>query len=171
MSAKKGSDFSRRDLLFGFVDRIRGREPGEKAVTGVTQESSEADGHFAAGRWSEAVNAYRDVLARESGNEEARVRLGICFYRQGKHTQAVVELGRVLRKRSHNLASLYLGLCHARRGELDKAATAWKAYFEPSRVPLMREINFQLARIETEKEVDSGSVAAAVEEALAAEQG
>lgn len=171
MEDRKPKPFSRRDLLFGFMDRIRGREPGEEKATGISAPSTAADGLFSEGKWAEALDAYREVLGREAGDVEARVRVGICLYRLGKHTQAVAELGAALRKKEHGLAYLYLGLCHARRGEPDKMTAAWKKYFEPARVNLQREVNLQVACIEAGHETDSGQAADAVEKALAMEQG
>ena len=170
MTAKKPEPFSRRELLFGFMDRIRGRDRAETAPTGLDSGLAKADEVFAQGKWSEALEAYRDSLSTSPLNDEARVRVGICFYRLEKHTQAMTELKAVLRKRPHNLASLYLGLTHARRGELDKTLAAWKAYFDPGRVALMREVNLQCACIEEGHEVDSGEVARAVENALEADR-
>jgi len=170
MSGQKSQKFSRRDLIFGFMDRIRGREQGEEAATGMTAPSAEADAHFAEGRWEEALDAYRNVLGQAASDAEARVRVGICLYRLGKHTQAVAELAAVLRKREHNLGSLYLGLCHARRGEPDKMTEAWKKYFEPARVNLQREVNLQVACFEEGHGSDTGQAADAVEQAILAEK-
>lgn len=170
MDKKKNPKFSRRDLLFGFVDRMRGREPCEAAPTGASAPSAAADALFKEGKWPEALDAYRAVLCNAAGDAETRVRVGICFYRMEKHTQAMAELNAVLRRKEHHLAYLYLGLCHARRGEPDKMAAAWKKYFEPGRVNLQREINLQVACIEAGHEVDSGQAADAVEEALRADK-
>ncbi len=170
MKEKKAQAFSRRELLFGFMDRIRGREPGEAAATGVSAPSAAADALFGEGRWAEALDAYREALGREAADVEARVRVGICLYRLGKHTQAVAELNAALRRKEHNLALLYLGLCHARRGEPGRMAEAWKRYFEPGRINLQREVNLQVACLEAGHEVDSGQAADAVEQALGLEQ-
>lgn len=173
---KKGKneeiDVSRRRLLFGFMDRLRGNAE-EAPVAAASQTApvlAQANAAFAAGDFATALGFYRTFLQAESANTEARQRLGECLYRQGQYIQAKVEFERLLQKnRKDNRAILFLGLVLARLDRVQKAAVVWKLFFDPHSVVLQRELNLQIALVETASEDQmpvAGTVAEAVERVL-----
>lgn len=150
--AKEEIDVSRRRLLFGFMDKLRG-EPEAAPVASASQTApmlAAANAAFAAGTWDAAEGHYREFLKAESENVEARQRLGECLYRQGRYIQAKVEFERIMQKnRSNNRAIVYLGLVMARLERVQKAAVVWKLFSDPHNVPLQRELNLQIALVES----------------------
>jgi len=82
-----------------------------------------------------------------------------------------VEFERLLQKdRKNNRAILFLGLVLARLDRVQKAAVVWKLFFDPHSVPLSRELNLQIALVETAAEDQlpaAATVADAVERVLA----
>jgi tetratricopeptide (TPR) repeat protein len=175
-SDKKGKkeeiDVSRRRLLFGFLDRARGVEAAPVAAASQTAPVlAQANAAFAAGDFAAAAGLYKSFLQDESANAEARQRFGECLYRQGQHIQAKIEFERLLQKnRKDNRAILFLGLVLARLDRVQKAAVVWKLFFDPRNVTLQRELNLQIALVESageEQLPNAASVAEAVERVLA----
>jgi tetratricopeptide (TPR) repeat protein len=174
--AKEEIDVSRRRLLFGFLDRVRGAEQAPVAAASRTAPVlAAANTAFTSGDFEGAAGHYREFLQLESGNLEAHQRLGECLYHLGKHIQAKVELERVLHKNhKDNRALLYLGLVMARLERVEKAAVLWKLYFDPHNVLVQRELNLQIALIESAGEDDMPNhlaVAEAIEAVLASVAG
>jgi predicted Zn-dependent protease len=113
-----------------------------------------------------SVRRLRDCVKAAPDDQWARLELGEALYRQGKFIQARVELDRILHAAPENhQARLYLGLTMCKMGNPDKVKTAWKGYFEPGNLELQREINVQLAFLETENDLDLDEIAACVERA------
>jgi tetratricopeptide (TPR) repeat protein len=181
---KEEIDVSRRRLLFGFMDKLRGA-PEAAPVASASQTApilAEANAAFAAGSWEAAIAPYRQFLEAERENAEARQRLGECLYNLGRYIPAKVEFERVMQKnRSNNRAILFLGLVLARLDRVQKAAVVWKLFFDPHSVVLQRELNIQIALVESAMGAnadgedgdasnlpDPVKVAEAVERALAA---
>lgn len=168
---KEEIDVSRRRLLFGFLDRMRGAEEAPVAVASQTAPVlAQANQAFAARDFAGAAALYKGFLTQESANMEARQRYGECLYRQGQHIQAKVEFERILQKdRANKRAVLFLGLVLARLERPQKAAVVWKLHFDPHDVVLQRELNLQIALAETASEdqpADGKAMAAAVEGVL-----
>lgn len=161
------TDMSRRDLLLGMVNRFKGTEESAKTVSGIQPDQLNGDRLLDEGNYEQAISAYRTCLQKAPEHREARAKLGYCLYRQERYVQAACEFKRILAKGSHNFSSLYLGLCHARKGDLDKAAAAWGKYFNPGRPEIMREINVQLALLETGENLDPAEVAEAIDSVAA----
>lgn len=171
--AKEEIDVSRRRLLFGFMDRMRGVQD-DVPVARASETApvlAAANKAYAAGDFAAATGHYKEFLRDESSNMEARQRLGECLYRQGQHIQAKIEFERILQKnQKDNRALLFLGLVLARLDRVQKAAVVWKLHFDPHAVGLQRELNLQIALVETAAEdqlPDAKAVADAVEQALA----
>lgn len=169
---KEEIDVSRRRLLFGFLDRARGTESAPMAAASQTAPMlAQANTAFAAADFPTAAGFYKSFLQAESDNAEARQRYGECLYRQGQYIQAKVEFERLLQKdRKNNRAILFLGLVLARLDRVQKAAVVWKLFFDPHSVVLQRELNLQIALVETAAEDQlpaCASVADAVERVLA----
>ena len=148
-------DVNRRKLLFGFVDKLRGK-PEAAPVAAASQTApmlAAANAAFAAGSWEEAAGHYREFLQAESENMEARQRFGECQYRLGRYIQAKVEFERIMQKsRTNNRAILFLGLVLARLDRAQKAAVVWKLFFDPHNVAVQRELNIQIALVEAATE-------------------
>ena len=150
--AQEEIDVKRRRLLFGFMDTLRGKsEPEPMATASQTAPIlAEANAAFAAGSWEAALAPFRTFLEAERENVEARQRLGECLYNLGRYIPAKVEFERILqRNRSNNRAILFLGLVLARLERVQKAAVVWKLYFDPHNVTLQRELNLQIALVES----------------------
>ena len=164
---KEEIDVSRRRLLFGFLDRARGVEAAPVAAASQTAPVlAKANATYAAGDFAAASALYKSFLQDESANGEARQRFGECLYRQGQFIQAKIEFERLLQKnRKDNRAILFLGLVLARLDRVQKAAVVWKLFFDPHSVPLSRELNLQIALVESAAE-DELPAAAAVAEAV-----
>jgi len=168
---KEEIDVSRRRLLFGFLDRARGVEAAPMAAASQTAPVlAQANAAYAAGDFAAASGFYKAFLQDESANVEARQRYGECLYRQGQLIQAKVEFERLLQKnRKDNRALVFLGLVLARLDRVQKAAVVWKLYFDPHNVPLSRELNLQIAFVESAPEGElpaALAVAEAVERVL-----
>jgi tetratricopeptide (TPR) repeat protein len=173
--AKEEIDVSRRRLFFGFLDRMRGEEAAPVAAASQTAGTlARANASFGAGDYAAACALYKEFLTEESGNLEARQRLGECLYRQGQHIQAKIEFERILQKKQKdNRALLFLGLVMARLDRVRKSAVVWKLFFDPHAVGLQRELNLQIALVEMAAEGElppANEVADAVERALAQNQ-
>lgn len=147
-SGKKAPGVSRRDLLFGLVNRLRGPAEDGRQLSSLAAQEIEADNLAATGDYAKATQVYRSLLVAHPQLAEARAKLGRCLYASGRLVQAKVELLRARREGAGPAAVLYLGLCLAREGYLGKAAVAWKDYFNAERPELMREINVFLAQLE-----------------------
>ncbi len=183
---KKSNPLSRRDFLFGGLRKLRGEdkdaEPAKNdfalhaATEGVgkdeAQQAKEAflrgNKQYAVSDYEAAVPEYRECVRLFPAHLEARKRLGYCLYRLGQNVQAKVEFERVLREaKKDNYCALYLGLAQARLGKADKAVAAWKQYFNPDEVRIMRELNLQMALLQSPEKPDLEDVVEQVEEAIA----
>jgi TolA-binding protein len=152
---KEEIDVSRRRLLFGFMDRMRGNTEAAPvaAASQTAPVLAQANEAYKAGNFAAATGFYKTFLQAESANAEARQRLGECLYRQGQYIQAKVEFERLLQKdRKNNRAILFLGLVLARLDRVQKAAVVWKLFFDPHSVVLQRELNLQIALVESAAE-------------------
>jgi tetratricopeptide (TPR) repeat protein len=149
---KEEIDVNRRRLLFGFMDKLRG-VPESAPVASASETApvlAEANAAFAAGSWEAAIAPYRKFLDAERENVEARQRLGECLYNLGRYIPAKVEFERIMQKnRNNNRAIVYLGLVLARLERVQKAAVVWKLHFDPHNVALQRELNLQIALVES----------------------
>lgn len=168
-SGKDKIDVSRRRFLTGAFGRYK---DADKAPVSSTSESlpvlKQAEQAFEAENYEEAVTAYKTFLKGEPSNMQARQRLGLCLYHQGRLVQAKIEFERVLKHRvGDNEALLYLGLTLASLGKLDKAVKHWKKHFDPERIPVQRELNVQTALLEGEDPPSAEEVVADVEKAIA----
>jgi tetratricopeptide (TPR) repeat protein len=182
--AEERSGFSRRDILFGGLRRVRENlgevaqmvKPEPKASTAPAPKPGDgglpgrlAEGHAAynACEYEAAVVAYRDCCQLDPEHADARRRLGYCLYRSGQFLQAKVELERALRiLGKDNFTALYLGLCYARLDRAAEAVAAWREYFNANEVRIMREINLQAALLESPEPPLAADAADALEEAI-----
>lgn len=171
---RKSTSISRRDLLFGGIKKLRREEEWRELREDQQTKNRQAAGVLEEGNmllergdYQGAAEKYRVCLKEDSSFLEAHRRLGYCLYRLEQYIQAKVEFERVLYNRNRdNFSSLYLGLCLARLGKPEKAAEAWKGYFNPEEIHIQREINLQLAMLETGRPPSAKEMAEAVEDAV-----
>jgi len=181
MQDNQSRRFSRRELLLNPLRRLRGEDPETPVAhtprpeklhvpappENPAQDLENANRAYEGHDWDTAVAGYRTFLRAEPDNFKARRRLGYCLYQQGQFIQARVELERVLRAvPDDNESRLYLGLALMRMKLRDKAAAAWKEYFEPGLLEIQREINVQLAFLETDDPPSPDELASAVEKSI-----
>jgi tetratricopeptide (TPR) repeat protein len=180
VSEKKKPPLSRRDFLFGGLRRLRGDDrPEAPALAAATQgvapdAAKQAKDAFVRGnlayasaRYEAAIPEYRECVRLFPAHLEARKRLGYCLYRTGQFVQARIEFERVLREaKADNFSSLYLGLTFASMGRADKAAAAWRQYRNTDEVRIMRELNLQIALLESPEKPDLADVVAEVEQTI-----
>lgn len=170
MAKKTRINASRRDFLFGAVRRFRGEEKDDTPIAATTETIPllvRANEHYTKGEFEEAVEVYREYLKIEQNDNAVRLQLGKSLYNAGKHAASRVEFKRVLKCcKKDSQATLYLGLTHARAGNLEQAATVWEDFFDLSNVALLRELNLQKGLIETGEAESPEKVVEAVEKAL-----
>lgn len=171
--------FSRRDILFGGLRKLRsfGEEKGPAApeakaappASELAKRLAEAHAAFKAADYEAAAEAYRSCSRLDTNHPDVRRRLGYCLYRLGQYVQARVELDRALRLLTKdNFTSLYLGLTLARMGRPKDAVAAWRAYYNPDEIRIMRELNLQIALLEAPEPTTAEAAADAVEESVEA---
>ncbi|MEW5773651.1 MAG: tetratricopeptide repeat protein [Thermodesulfobacteriota bacterium] len=168
--------FSRRDILFGGLRKLRafGEEkepaPAAKAAPPASELAQRlAAGHAAFNRadYPAATEEYQACIRLDPNHPDVRRRLGYCLYRQARYVQAKVELERALRiLGKDNYASLYLGLTLARMDRPADAVSAWRAYYNPDEIRIMRELNLQIALLEAPEPTTAEAAADAVDEAV-----
>jgi len=171
---KKQAGMSRRELLFGAVKKLRREDEWQEVREQEQAKSKKAASILEQGNtllengdYEGAAEKYRALIKEDSSFLEAHRRLGYCLYRLGKHIQAKVEFERVLyHKKRDNFCNLYLGLVLARLNKPEKAAVVWKNYFNPDELDISREINIQLALLETEEAPEPQAMADAVEDVV-----
>lgn len=171
MTKDKKPAFSRRSLLLGsFLKKDQPWDP--KPPVAPAKETAallaRANAAFEAGDFETALTQYRDYVTADMGNMEARRRLGLCFYRLGRFPQAKVEFERVLHQHQKDpFCLLHLGLTLCRLDRAPKACGVWKLYFDPANVTVQREVNLQIALLESGDPVEGQAMAEAVEKAIA----
>lgn len=170
--------FSRRDILFGGLRKLRafGEDKAPDAAAKAAPPASELAKRLAAGHaaykaadYAAAAEEYRACVRLDTNHPDVRRRLGYCLYRLGKYIQARVELDRALRLLGKdNFTSLYLGLTLARMDRPIDAVAAWRAYYNPDEIRIMRELNLQIALLEAPEPTTPEAAADAVEESVEA---
>jgi len=180
VSKSQKSGMSRRDLLFGGFRKMRKNvekniEDFQTIPDSVSSDEAQTgrdafvlgNTAYAAAQYAEAIPHYRECLNILPQHTEARQRLGYCLYREGQYIQAKVEFERVIRERKKdNFSSLYLGLTYARLDKREKTVAAWRGYFNPEEVRIMRELNVQTALIESAEDYELSVAASDVEDAI-----
>jgi tetratricopeptide (TPR) repeat protein len=157
---------SRRDLLFRPLQGIRERDVVQ-APSGLDNECRGADNALKEGDYARARDLYLQCLARTPENREARKRLAYSLFRLGKAETAREEFETYLsRYPGDSFAILYLGLLHASMGDVEQAARVWKGYFNLDQPVILREINLQLALLESGQSPSPEEVVRSVEEAI-----
>ena len=96
-------------------------------------------------QYNEAIPFFREALAANPDNCPARTRLGFALLKTGKLNEAEKELNQVLqRKPNDSLATLYMGITYASKGETGKAIELWRDFKSPTQPLVEAEIKRQL---------------------------
>ncbi len=167
--AKKEIDKSRRNFLFGAVNRIKNeRSSGPVASTAASIDTIHAaNALYVDEDWDAACLKYKECLEDDKNDADVRYRLGVCLYKAGKYRQAKLEFERALRiQRDYQDSLLYLGLTLVRLDKPDKAVALWKQYFNPLAISVQRELNLQIGMLEEDMADPADMIAEAVEKAI-----
>ncbi|WP_031483024.1 tetratricopeptide repeat protein [Maridesulfovibrio frigidus] len=171
--SKKPQKISRRGFLFGGFRKKDDKEQLNSAAKPIAATEVDLDVLASANvayenkRYVEASEKYRDFIKSEPHNANARKRFGHSLYMSGKYIQAKVELERSLKILGEdNFSALYLGLTYCRMGKNEKVLAVWKGYFNPEKINIQREVNLQMALIESDPEFPLAEAADMVEKVL-----
>jgi tetratricopeptide (TPR) repeat protein len=171
MKDRKTKTLSRRDLLFRPMKGIRERDE-VTASAGLTRECRDADQALKRGDYPQARELYQQCIALAPENKEARKRLAYASYRMGDAKGAMGEFESYLQSfPGDSFALLYLGLVHAKLGDIPAAARVWKDYFNLDQPIILREINLQLALLESGELLAADEIVSSVEAAIARQEG
>ncbi len=156
--------YSRRDFLFGMVNRFRKESWAEG--TGYDPSSREADPLIRDGDYARAADILRDHLSRSPDNLQARQKLAYCHLRLEELEASIREFRTVLRERHQdNFTNLYLGLALAKQGRADQAVACWREYFNINHPIIQRAVNVQISLHEANS-ADVQDMADSIEQAL-----
>lgn len=101
---------------------------GASGPTGADGWTSRAIGHVERGRFAEAMEAYDEALALDSGYMPARLGRADAQYRRGAYDEALTAYTRISEAAPAQAVAHYMrGLIHARRGDTDEAVAAQEA--------------------------------------------
>ncbi len=136
---------SRRDFLLGFRKRFTSYSV-EENTSGVGDLAREGDEALRQGDYKAAISAFERLLQVQKENLVARQKLGYCYYRNGEIEKAKKEFLLLMERGvESNFLYLYLGLCFAHEGKLDKAIEVLKGFFDVTKPIVQRAINLQIA--------------------------
>ena len=145
----KKKTFTRRDMLLRSFRGFR-KEDAPTAPSGLDALHLSADKALRRGEYRAALDGYLECLRRDPDDRDAMRRLALCRYKTGELEEARDAFAGLLETPpDDSFARLYLGLTHAARGDLDQARDVWKTYFNLEQPLILREINLQLALMET----------------------
>jgi tetratricopeptide (TPR) repeat protein len=171
MKDRKTKTLSRRDLLFRPMKGIRERDE-VTASAGLTRDCLDADHALKRGDYPQARELYQRCIASAPENKEARKRLAYAGYRMGDAEGARAEFESYLQRfPGDSFALLYLGLAHATLGDIPAAARVWKDYFNLDQPIILREINLQLALLESGEPLVAEEIVSSVESAISRQEG
>lgn len=137
--------YSRRDFLFGMVNRFRSDDAWGEGP-GFDLSSRDADPLIREERYDEAVEILRKQLDKSPDNLQARQKLAYCYLRQEELEACIREFRIVLReRRQDNFTNLHLGLAFAKQGRADQAITCWREYFNINHPIIQRAVNLQIS--------------------------
>lgn len=163
---EKKTRLSRRDLLFRPFKGLR-EQDHVQSLSGLDSLHFQADQALKKGRFAEAATQYEQCLDKNPEDIEARKRLGLSLYRQGRLDESREHFERALSQREGDSFSLlYLGLVHASLGNLKRAVIVWNEYFNLDQPLILREINLQKALLESDSPPSAEEVVASIEEAI-----
>lgn len=165
----KKTRLSRRDFLFGFRKRFSDNIVDEP-TSFVLQEAKEADKFLKEENFEAAKKLLEQIVIKRKDNLVARQKLAYCYYKLGDIQRAKKEFLNLKSKGvSSNFLSLYLGLCFAHEGDLDRAISSLKGFFDISKPIIQRAINLQVALYDS-KMATKEDLINSIEDAIVAQQ-
>ncbi len=157
--------YSRRDFLFGMVNRFR-KEDEWGESTGFDPSSREADSLIRDGEYSRAMEILNRHLTKSPDNLQARQKLAYCHLHLGELEESVREFRTILRERQQdNFTNLYLGLALAKQGRAEQAIACWREYFNINHPIIQRAVNLQISLHEVNS-ADTRDMVDSIEEAI-----
>ncbi len=163
----KAPSFTRRDLIFGIVNRFQKRDT-PKDRTGFGPEAREIDQLIQKGDYTKAISLLRHLLQKSPDHVQARQKLGYCLLQKMDLEQSIQVFEEILGVRENdNFSFLYLGLALAKQGKKDEAIETWKKYFNVDQPYIQRAINVQIALYETDGPGSVEDMVESVEQAIA----
>ena len=157
--------YSRRDFLFGMVNRFRKEESWAES-TGYDPSSREADPLIREGDYARAEEILLRHLDKSPDNIQARQKLAYCYLRREELEASIREFRTVLRQRHQdNFTNLYLGLALAKQGRPDQAIACWREYFNINHPIIQRAVNLQISLHEVNS-ADPQDMVDSIEEAV-----
>lgn len=141
--------YSRRDFLFGLVNRFRSDQYWAEA-TGFDPSSQDVDPLIREGDYSAAIHSLKQRLEKTPDNVQARQKLAYCHLQENELEESIRQFREILKqKQQDNFTLLYLGLALAKHGNTEQATLCWREYFNVNHPVIQREINLQLSLYDT----------------------
>jgi len=84
------------------------------------------------GKYEEAIDIYKEVVAKSPDDTYARSRLGFAYFKSNKIDEAIAVFQKVLQDEpGEPFSTLYLGMCYMNKEELGKTIELWQGYKNP----------------------------------------
>jgi tetratricopeptide (TPR) repeat protein len=149
MKDRKPKTLSRRDLLFRPMKGIRERDE-VTAPAGLTGDCLDADQALKRGDYPQARELYQRCIASAPENKEARKRLAYAGYRMGDAEAARAEFESYLQRFPGTASPCSISASPTPHwGTYPLPTRVWKDYFNLDQPIILREINLQLALLES----------------------
>jgi tetratricopeptide (TPR) repeat protein len=131
----------------------------------VNRYADEGSRALAAGRYSEAEQAYEKLSGLQPGVAEVHATLGLIYFQEGRFERAVPELQKALKlKPGLPRADSLLAMCRAEMGQFNEALPGLEKCFHQSTDSMVRRMcGLQLTRTYTDLSRDSKAVETALE--------
>lgn len=131
----------------------------------VSRYADEGSRALAAGRYSEAEQAYQKLSSLEPGVAEVHATLGLIYFQEGRFDRSVPELQKALKlKPGLPRADSLLAMCRAEMGQFNEALPGLEKCFHQSTDSMVRRMcGLQLTRTYTDLNRDSDAVETALE--------
>ncbi|HMB30487.1 MAG TPA: tetratricopeptide repeat protein [Desulfohalobiaceae bacterium] len=167
---KKGpkvQSFTRRDLIFGILNRFQKRDtPRDR--TGFSPEAREIDHLIQKKDFQKAIPLLRTLLQKSPDHLQAKQKLGYCLLQQKDYETSLQVFEEILKDREQdNFSLLYYGLALAKLGKKNEAVETWKKYFNIDQPYIQRAINIQIALYETDGPGSLDDMVESIEQAIA----
>lgn len=165
----KKTRLSRRDFLFGFRRRLSSNIE-DTPTSLIIEEAKQADKLLKEEDFAGAKRLLEEVIAKRKDNLVARQKLAYCYYKLGEIDKAKEEFLKLKKMGvSSNFLCLYLGLCFAHEGDLQRAISQLKGFFDITKPIIQRAINLQIALFDSNM-ANKEDLISSIEEAIFEQQ-